>query len=177
MMPINLKANPSNCTFMKRIGIADTTFARVDMARAAVSTIKKEASVQIVRYTVPGIKDLPVAAKRLLEEEGCDIVIALGMPGPADKDKMCAHEASSGLIMAQLMTNKHILEVFVHEDEAKDEKTLAWLAEKRTAEHALNALSLLFHPETLTRLAGTGQRQGYEDAGPIEGGSGGYTGH
>jgi len=56
MMPINLKANPSNCTFMKRIGIADTTFARVDMARAAVSTIKKEASVQIVRYTVPESK-------------------------------------------------------------------------------------------------------------------------
>jgi len=82
---------------MKRIGIADTTFARVDMAQAAVSTIKKEASVQIVRYTVPGIKDLPVAAKRLLEEDDCDIVIALGMPGPADKDKMCAHEASSGL--------------------------------------------------------------------------------
>jgi riboflavin synthase len=177
MMPINLKANPTNCTFMKRIGIADTTFARVDMARAAVSTIKKEASVEIVRYTVPGIKDLPVAAKRLLEEEDCDIVIALGMPGPADKDKMCAHEASSGLIMAQLMTNKHILEVFVHEDEAKDEKTLAWLAESRTAEHALNALSLLIHPQTLTRLAGTGQRQGYEDAGPIEGGSGGYPGH
>jgi len=176
-MPINLKANPSNCTFMKRIGIADTTFARVDMARAAVSTIKKEASVEIVRYTVPGIKDLPVAAKRLLEEEGCDIVIALGMPGPAEKDKMCAHEASSGLIMAQLMTNKHILEVFVHEDEAPDEKTLAWLAEKRTAEHALNALHKKNNPQMLTRLAGTGQRQGYEDAGPIEGGSGGYQGH
>ena len=150
---------------MKRIGIADTTFARVDMARAAVSTIKKESSVQIVRYTVPGIKDLPVAAKRLLEEEGCDIVIALGMPGSADKD------------MAQLMTNKHLLEVFVHEDEAPDEKTLAWLAEKRTAEHAMNAVRMLIHPEALTRLAGTGQRQGYEDAGPIEGGSSGYTGH
>jgi len=176
-MPISLKANPPNCPSMKRIGIADTTFARVDMARAAVSTIKKEASVEIVRYTVPGIKDLPVAAKRLLEEDRCDIVIALGMPGSAEKDKMCAHEASNGLIMAQLMTNKHILEVFVHEDEAQDEKTLAWLAEKRTAEHALNALHLLFNPAMLTRLAGTGQRQGYEDAGPIEGGSGGYLGH
>ena len=163
---------------MKRIGIADTTFARVDMARAAISAIKKEASVEIIRYTVPGIKDLPVAAKRLLEVELCDLVMALGMPGPADKDKMCAHEASSGLIMAQLMTNKHILEVFVHEDEAEDEHTLAWLPERRTAEHALNAVRLLYYPEKLTRLAGTGQRQGYEDAGPIEGGgSGENPGH
>jgi riboflavin synthase len=162
---------------MKRIGIADTTFARCDMAKAAIRVLKKEASLDIVRYTVPGIKDLPVAAKKLLEEEKCEIVMALGMPGAAEKDKMCAHEASSGLITAQLMTNKHIIEVFVHEDEAADEPTLAWLAEQRAAEHAQNVIRLLFYPEKLTRLAGTGQRQGYEDAGPIEGGSGGHLGH
>jgi riboflavin synthase len=160
-----------------KVGIADTTFARYDMARAAIGAIKNEASLEIVRYTVPGIKDLPVAAKKLLEEEKCDIVMALGMPGAAAQDKMCAHEASSGLIMAQLMTNKHIIEVFVHEDEAGDEKTLAWLAEKRSVEHAQNVIRLLFHPEKLTRLAGTGQRQGYEDAKPIEGGSGGSVVH
>jgi riboflavin synthase len=162
---------------MKRIGIADTTFARCDMARAAIKALRREASVEIVRYTVPGIKDLPVACKKLIEEKGCEIVMALGMPGMADKDRMCAHEASSGLIMAQLMTGRHIIEVFVHEDEASDERTLAWLAERRTAEHAQNVIRLLFFPEKLTQMAGTGQRQGYEDAGPIEGGSGGYSGH
>ncbi len=162
---------------MIKIGIADTTFARVDMARAAISAIKKEASAEIIRYTVPGIKDLPVAAKKLLDERGCDLVMALGMPGAAEKDKMCAHEASTGLIAAQLMTNRHIIEVFVHEDEAQDDKTLAWLAEKRTVEHAQNAVRLLLQPEKLTRLAGSGQRQGYEDAGPIEGGSGSHLGH
>jgi riboflavin synthase len=156
-----------------KVGIADTTFARYDMARAAIRALKALASAEIVRYTVPGIKDLPVAAKKLLEEKGCDAVMALGMPGPAEKDKMCAHEASSGLILAQLMTNRHIIEVFVHEDEAPDEKTLAWLAEKRTVEHAQNVTWLLFSPEKLTRLAGTGQRQGYEDAGALEGGSSG----
>jgi riboflavin synthase len=161
---------------MKRIGIADTTFARFDMASAAIKALRGEASVEIIRYTVPGIKDLPVASKRLLEE-GCEIVMALGMPGAAEKDRMCAHEASSGLIMAQLMTNKHIIEVFVHEDEAPDERTLGWLAERRTAEHAQNVIRLLFYPEKLTRMAGTGQRQGYEDARPIESGSGGYAGH
>ena len=162
---------------MKRIGIADTTFARVDMARAAIAALKKEVSAEIVRYTVPGIKDLPVAAKKLLEDEKCDIVMALGMPGPAEKDKMCAHEASTGLIAAQLMANRHIIEVFVHEDEAPDERTLAFLAQRRAEEHALNAVRLLYHPEMLTRLAGTGQRQGYDDAGPIEGSSGGHLGH
>jgi len=162
---------------MKRIGIADTTFARVDMARVAIPVLKREASVEIVRYTVPGIKDLPVAAKKLLEDRGCDIVMALGMPGSAAQDKVCAHEASSGLIQAQLMTNKHIIEVFVHEDESPDEEGLAWLAERRTAEHALNVIRLLIYPEKLIRLAGTGQRQGYEDAGPIEGSAGGHLGH
>ncbi|MCX8207528.1 MAG: riboflavin synthase, partial [Methanothrix sp.] len=99
----------------------------------------------------------------------CDIVIALGMPGAAPIDKACAHEASTGLIMAQLMTNRHIIEVFVHEDEAEDERALAMLAEKRAAEHAVNAIRLLFRPEELTRMAGTGQRQGFEDVGPLEG--------
>ena len=177
MIPISLITFRDVLPPMKRIGIADTTFARVDMARAAISAIKKESSAEIVRYTVPGIKDLPVAAKKLLEEERCDIVIALGMPGAADKDKMCAHEASTGLIAAQLLTNRHIIEVFVHEDEAPDEPTLAQLARRRAEEHALNAVRLLYHPEMLARLAGTGQRQGYEDAGPIESSSGGYPGH
>jgi riboflavin synthase len=93
--PTTLKNNSSILFAMKRIGIADTTFARSDMAKSAISTIKKEASAEIVRYTVPGIKDLPVAAKKLLEEHKCDIVMALGMPGAAAQDKMCAHEAST----------------------------------------------------------------------------------
>jgi riboflavin synthase len=75
------------------------------------------------------------------------------------------------------MTNRHIIEVFVHEDEAPDDKTLAILASRRAEEHALNAVLLLFYPEKLTKMAGTGQRQGYEDAGPIEGSSGGHLGH
>ncbi len=157
---------------MKRIGIADTTFARYDMARSAIKEIKKNASPEIVRYTVPGVKDLPVAAKKLIEEHGCEAVMALGMPGAAPIDKVCAHEASSGLIMAQLMTNRHIIEVFVHEDEAPDEEGLARLADRRTVEHAINLISLLYHPERLARLAGTGQRQGFADAGSLDGGTG-----
>ena len=154
---------------MTRIGIADTTFARYDMARDAIDEIKQNVGgVKIVRYTVPGIKDLPVACKKLIEEGECDLVIALGMPGKKPVDKTCAHEASLGIIQAQLMTNTHIIEVFVHEDEAETEKELAKLAENRVREHAANAVKLLFSPRDLQREAGTGQRQGYEDAGSIK---------
>lgn len=149
-----------------KIGIADTTFARIDMGRIAAEEIRKHASVGIERYVVPGIKDLPVACKKLIEERGCDLVMALGMPGGAAKDKVCAHEASQGLILCQLMTNRHIIEVFVHEDEAKDAKELAWLMEQRTREHAVNAVRLALRPKDLEKLAGTGQRQGFEDVGP-----------
>ncbi|RQD84701.1 MAG: riboflavin synthase [Methanocalculus sp. MSAO_Arc2] len=149
-----------------KIGIADTTFARANMGRVAIDEIRRHASIRIERYTVPGIKDLPVACKKLIEERGCDLVMALGMPGGADKDKLCAHEASQGLQIAMLMTNTHIIEVFVHEDEAKDDKELAWLLEERTREHAVNAVKLLLYPKELERDAGTGQRQGFPDAGP-----------
>jgi len=154
---------------MKLIGVADTTFARCDMAAGAIDEIKKTGTgFKILRYTVPGIKDLPVACKILIEEHNCDIVIALGMPGPMEKDKMCAHEASQGLIRAQLMTNKHIIEVFVHEDEAEGESELAFLADRRAREHAINVYDLLFRPDALTKNAGRGLRQGFGDAGPIK---------
>jgi riboflavin synthase len=153
---------------MKKIGIADTTFACFDMAKSAIDELQSHATgFKILRYSVPGMKDLPVACKKLFEESNCDIIIALGMPGSQSIDKQCAHEASMGLIQTQLLCNKHIIEVFVHEDEAQDEKQLAWLTDRRVREHALNVLDLLFKPENLTKNAGKGLRQGFEDVGPV----------
>ncbi len=153
---------------MIKVGICDTTFARYDMGGAAIDEIKKHATgIKIIRRTVPGIKDLPVACKKLIEEEGCEMVMALGMPGPEDKDKVCAHEASTGLIQAQLMTNTHILEVFVHEDEEDDPEDLKVLADNRAREHAQNLIMMLFRPERLTRDAGMGMREGKPDVGPL----------
>lgn len=149
-----------------KIGVVDTTFARVNMGAIALDELRKLSSVAIERVTVPGIKDLPVACKKLIDERGCGIVMALGMPGGQDKDRMCAHEASLGLISCQLLTNTHIIEVFIHEDEAGGDRELAWLAEQRTREHARNVIILAFSPEKMTREAGTGQRQGFPDAGP-----------
>lgn len=154
---------------MKRIGIADTTFARMNMGAIAIKEIQSTRDhIKIERYTVPGIKDLPVACKKLFDERQCDLVIALGMPGKEAIDKQCAHEASSGLIQVQLLTNKHVIEVFVHEDEASTDAELIWLTEQRTCEHAQNALKLLFHPEWLTKNAGKGLRQGFSDAGSVK---------
>lgn len=152
---------------MDRIGIADTTFARVDMARFAIDVIKKNSEAKIERYTVPGFKDLPVACKKLFEEQKCGIVIALGMAGKMPIDKQCAHEASMGLQSVQLMASKHILEVFVHMDEAKTEKELYEIAKNRVEKHALNALALLKSRTELSKYAGMGRRQGKEDKGPI----------
>jgi len=151
-----------------KVGVVDTTFARYDMAKVAMDELKQLCSVQFVRKTVPGIKDLPVSAKQLLEQ-GCELVMAFGMPGAKPIDKQCAHEASLGLIWAQLLTNRHIIEVFVHEDEASSNKELAELADKRAREHARNVYRLLFKPEELTKLAGTGQREGGPDAGSLRG--------
>ncbi len=154
---------------MKKIGIADTTFARYDMASSAIDELNStRTGFQIIRYTVPGIKDLPVACKKLFDEHFCDIVMALGMPGSKPIDKQCAHEASTGLIQTQLMCNKHIIEVFVYEDEAENDKELSWLANQRAREHAENVINLLFYPDKLIGKAGMGLREGFEDAGPVK---------
>ncbi len=153
---------------MKRIGLADTTFARVDMARFARRALETHASgFRIYRRTVPGIKDLPVACRQLFLQEKVDLCLALGMPGRAEYDKTCAHEASLGLLFAGVMEAKPIVECFVFEGEARDDKELEELARHRAEEHALNAVSLLFHPRELERRAGAGLRQGFADAGPI----------
>ena len=149
-----------------KIGIVDTTFSRVNMGDIAIDELKNYAGIRYIRRTVPGIKDLPVEAKRLLEE-GCDIVITLGWVGKAEKDALSYLAMSIGKIMAELMTNKHIIDVTVHEDEAEDEKTLLRVAENRVREHVRNAVDLVRNPERLIKQAGTGQRQGFEDVGPI----------
>lgn len=125
------------------------------------------ANVEAVRYTVPGFKDLPVACKILLEERGCEAVIALGMAGRAPVDALCAHEASLGLQQVQLETRKHIIECFVHTPEARDERDLASLMDRRAREHALNVYALLAAPGRLSRRAGTGLRQGRADEGAV----------
>lgn len=152
-----------------RIGIADTTFSRVDMFSIAADTLlKTDKSIAIERYTVPGIKDLPVACKRLFDFYKCDIVMALGMVGPEPIDKQCGHEASLAIQQVQLMENKHVIEVFVHMDEARDDKDLLELAKNRTSKHAINAYQLIKGKTALSQFAGTGRRQGRSDAGPIK---------
>ena len=152
---------------MEKIGIADTTFARINMADFAIKAIKRNSRHEIERYTVPGIKDLPIACKILFEEYKCDMVIALGMAGPKPIDKQCSHEASLGLQKVQLMENRHILEVFVYMDESKNDQEIYEIAKNRSEKHAFNAIALLKGKTALTNNSGMGIRQGKEDEGPI----------
>ena len=132
----------------------------------AINVIKS--SHKIERYTVPGIKDLPVACKILFDKYKCDIVMALGVVGTKPIDKQCSHEASLGIQTVQLMENKHIIEVFIHPDEAKTHKELYKITKNRTEKHAINVLELLKSKIALTKYAGTGRRQGKDDEGPIK---------
>ncbi len=153
------------------IGVVDTMFARYDMGSEALAELAEcpgyGERFTTVRRTVPGFKDLAVAAKVLIEQEGCRIVVVLGMPGSEPIDKTCAHEASQGIMLAQLMTSTPILEVFVHEDEADDPAVLAKVFRERSRKHARNAYWMLYEPEQLIARAGRGVRQGFDDAGPL----------
>ena len=153
---------------MKKVGVADTTFARVDMAGYAIRALKARGTgFRVERRTVPGIKDLPVACRQLFQEEGVDLCLALGMPGKAEYDKVCAHEASLGLMFSGVLESKPLVECFVFEDEAAEPKELESLARRRAEEHALNAYALLFRPHDLERHRGEGLRQGFPDVGPV----------
>lgn len=151
-----------------KIGIVDTMFARVNMGEMAIDEIKKNyPDVEIERRTVPGVKDIPVECKKLLDE-GCDSCMALGMVGGAPVDVVCAHEASLGIQQAKLLTGKHIIEVFVHENEAWSDREFHSICENRTRKHAHNAILLVKDPQKLVELAGKGVRQGKENEGPVE---------
>ncbi len=153
---------------MKKVGVADTTFARVDMARYAIRALQGAGTgFRVARRTVPGIKDLPVACRRLFLEDRVDLCLALGMPGRAEYDRTCAHEASLGLQFTGVLEAKPIVECFVFEGEAESPRALEALARRRAEEHALNAYALLFRPRHLERRAGEGLRQGFRDAGPL----------
>ena len=151
-----------------KLGIVDTMFARTDMASFAIHEIKnKFPETEIVRSTVPGVKDLAIGCVLLDKKEDCDIYMALGMVGAAAVDKTCGHEASLGIQMAKIKLKKHIIEVFVHEDEGKDEADLYSIFEDRTRKHAINAVLLATNPSELEKFAGKGKRQGRKDAGEL----------
>lgn len=149
-----------------KIGIVDTTFSRVNMGEIALDEMKKFPEAKIERRTVPGVKDLPVECKKILDE-GYDICMALGMVGGAPIDTQCAHEASLGIQQVKLMTNKHVIEVFVHENEAWSGKEFIDICESRIRKHVQNTVRLLREPDYLVRNAGQGLRQGKDDEGPV----------
>jgi riboflavin synthase len=155
---------------MIKVGIVDTTFARVDMGKIAEETLKEELpNARIIRYTVPGIKDIPVAAKKLLEEEECDGVITLGWVGKTLTDKLSYAVSSMALQLVQLSARKHVIDVTVHEDEADSDEKLKEIAIDRSRKHARN-LAILIRDGGggLRKYAGKGLRQGSKNVGPLD---------
>ena len=151
------------------VGVVDTTFARVDMGSVAEGVLRDLLpEYRVVRYTVPGIKDIPGAARRLIDM-GCDGVITLGWVGASQVDKYSYIAMSVGLVMLSVLTGKIIIDVTVHEDEAEDPRELKEIAINRARAHAENLAKLLRGGgEALRPLAGQGVRQGRPSVGPIE---------
>src|SRR5438552_2183697 len=115
-----------------RIGVVDTTFSRVNMGQVALDELRKRAKdADIRRTTVPGVKDLPAAARRFFDE-GCDLVIACGMVGAEEVEKVCGHEASLGLMWLRAQLGKPLLEVFIHMDEPFERDALGKVAKRPT---------------------------------------------
>jgi len=153
---------------LKKICIVDTTFARVDMAKYAIDKLKSMIpNARIIRRTVPGIKDIPLAIKQIMVKEECDAGMVFGWVGPTLTDKISYAVYSLAIQIVQLELMKPILDVTLHEDESDNEVELAKIAINRSEKHAENLYYLLVDPEALTRHAGTGRRQGYPDVGPI----------
>ncbi len=152
-----------------RYGIVDTTFAVAMQGPRAIDQLHSHGVTdeRIVYRTVPGFKDLGAAARRMLTEDGCDIVLACGMAGAEPIDTQCAQDASLGLQMCQQATGKPVLECIVHMDEAEGDALVA-VVDNRVREHATNMYWMMEDPAELTLRAGTGQRQGFEDVGSLE---------
>ena len=150
------------------VAVIDTTFARVDMGSVALEVLRRRLpGYRIVRWTVPGIKDLPGAARRAFDR-GCNAAITLGWVGRREADRLSYLAMSVGLITLQVLTGRLLIDVTVHEDEADSPEELRRIALDRARKHAENlALLLREGPEALVPMAGRGLRQGYPDAGPL----------
>ncbi len=152
---------------MKCVAVIDTMFSRVDMGRIAKDVLERELpGYKIKRITVPGIKDLPGAARRAWDS-GCTAAITLGWVGKREADRISYLAMSTGLIVLQVITGMTVIDVTVHEDEAERADDLKRIALERARDHAHNLAMMLRNPEALTKRAGQGVRQGYPDVGPI----------
>jgi riboflavin synthase len=138
---------------MGKIGIVDTAFSRIDLGKLAWDEIKRYPDVASERRTVPGIKDLAVECKKLLDD-GCDLVIALGITGGEPTDLICAHEAGLGIQQVKLMAGKHVIEVFVYENEAWNSLDLVEICACRIRKQVRNAVLLVSDPSALMHDAG-----------------------
>ena len=156
-----------------RIGVVDTMFARFDMGAAAPGANSPSARVtaRISRSSARPCRALKISPSRRRTSSSATTPPSWwpSVCRAAPIDKQCAHEASIGIMQAQLMTSTPILEVFVHEDESDDPMVLAKVFLNRSRSHARNAYWMLFEPEELAKRAGQGMRQGFTNAGPLEG--------
>jgi riboflavin synthase len=71
-------------------------------------------------------------------------------------------------MLVKVLTGKHVLEAFVHVQEARDDEAkLREICINRVEGHAEHALMMVQDRRSLVPLAGMGRRQGEADVGPL----------
>lgn len=153
---------------MKKIGIIDTAYSRVDMATVIEDEFRNTQlidyqPVELVFATVPGHKELAVGALRLIENNQCNICITLGWVGPKECDQTSAHEAALAIAMAKVKTSCHILECFIFEANYNEED-LAKIASKCAVSHLKSALQLVSVDPMRAVPSSIGDREGQQNA-------------
>ncbi|MGI0117721.1 riboflavin synthase [Zooshikella sp. RANM57] len=157
---------------MKKIGIVDTAFSRVDMAKFAIQQIEQakqicNSELTWLKATVPGHKEVAVEALRLLEQEQCDICIVFGWVGPKALDLTSAHEAAIALAMAKVQARKHVLECFIFESQ-HEQDALFEAASQRAVAHAKSAISMITDDPAWVVHSSIGDREGEANASVLE---------
>lgn len=96
-----------------RIGIVCATFnaAITDPMREAAHKVLESSGVdEILVFEVPGALEIAVAARALIEEAGCEGVVAIGavIKGETDHYEYVAAEASRGVAEVALRTGRPV---------------------------------------------------------------------
>ncbi len=153
---------------MKKIGIVDTAYSRVDMAKVVCNFFRQNElkignNIEIIRATVPGHKELAVGALSLFEKNDCDVCIVFGWVGPKESDLVSAHEAALAIAFGKVKVSRHILECFVFESQ-HEETALKDIATNRAIAHMKSALSIVSDDSLSSIKSSIGDREGDENA-------------
>lgn len=138
------------------LGVVDTVNSRYDAGAHAERILGDERGVTVRRETVPDCSNLPLGCKRLVEDAGCDLVLALSVLENRRLPKTALRATYDKLLDVETETDTPILKVFAYEDEMRSADDVLELVENRIASYCADALAVVDESTDLTDAAGRG---------------------